>query len=91
METGVKPRILRQEEVKQTFSEFQEEVLSYILDFLHVLYILTIPSAQNREKSVGFGRHYLPPLPLGWPLGELRLAPMLLKELNQNTSKSLFC
>ena len=35
-----------------TFSDFQKEVLSQVLDFLYIVYILTSPSARNREKSV---------------------------------------
>ena len=39
-----------------SFSELQREVLSQILDFYYVLYMLTSPSAQNMEKSVFLGR-----------------------------------
>ena len=51
-----------------TVSEFQGEVLPHFFGFSLSLYILTSPSAQNREQSVSIGRRFLPLL-LGRPLG----------------------
>ena len=42
-----------------TFSEFQGEVKSQIMDFLYALYVLTSPSAQTR-KLVSLRRQFLP-------------------------------
>ena len=55
-------------ELSDKISGFQGSFWSKFWFSLYILYIFTSPSSQDREKSVSFGRLFLPNRPLGWPL-----------------------
>ena len=60
--------ILELSEREKFCDNFREKYWSKFWISLYILYIFTLPSAQDREKSASWGRLFLPNCPLGWSL-----------------------